>query len=228
MTFRRFFLAFVVLALVPIAAPAILVQQRDQIPVTIIINVTPNPLVYNGSPGGAAGIIASFSLHGHHGSNVGFRAEALHFTAGAPVQVAQHQAPLKVEANVSPNPLATLLYSDVNQVTVNATAGGAAVKITCAYHVTVSTTVTYWQLKDGLYSDFAAGFPGGSVSRVSYITAPAVSPTPFPVYLDNGGVWASLDTNKLTQTYCVDLSVAVPGTVPGGQYSSNAVYTLYY
>lgn len=228
MTFRRFFLAFVVLALVPIAAPAILVQQRDQIPVTIIINVTPNPLGYNAAPGGAAGIIASLSLHGRHGSRRRFQAESLHFSSGAPVEVAQHQAPLKVEANVSPNPLATLLYSDTNQVTVNATAGGGPVKITCAYHVTVSTTVTYWQLKDGLYSDFGTGFPGGSVSRVSYITAPAVSPTPFPVYLDNGHVWASLDTNKLAKTYCVDLSVTVPGTVAGGQYSSNAVYTLYY
>lgn len=228
MKLKKFFLAFLVLAVFPVVAQAIIVQQRDQIAVTIVVNVTPNPVGYRAGPGGAAGIVGTLSLHGSGMQKMRFQAEALHFAPGASQVAAGNQAPLKVEANVSPNPLATLLYSDQNQVTVNATAGGAAVKIACAYHVTVSTAQTYWQLKDGLYSDFSSGFSGASLSRVSYVSVPASSPTPFPVYADNGGVWAALDTNQLSKTYCVDLSLTVPGTVPGGTYSSNAVYTLYY
>jgi hypothetical protein len=228
MKLKKFFLAFLVFAVFPVVAQAILVQQRDQIAVTIVINVTPNPLGYHSGSDSAAGIIGALSLHDSGMKKMRFQAEALHFVPGASDVAAGNQAPLKVEANVSPNPLATLLYSDQNQVTVNATAGGAPVKITCAYHVTVSTTQTYWQLKDGLYSDFSSLLPGRDLSRVSYVSAPASSPTPFPVFLDNGGVWAALDTNQLSKTYCVDLLLTVPGTVPGGTYSSNAVYTLYY
>lgn len=236
---RWAFAAFVLFALLPLAAQALLQSQRDQIAVTILINVTPNPLAKAAAPGLApgVGIIAKATLQGAPPAiERAFEAQQLHFipasaSSGGGQMVAQVQKGVKVEASVAPNPLGTLLYSDTNTATVSAEAG-VPTKITCVYHVTVSSTQTSWTLKHGLSNDFSGGsggsFPGGDVANNSYVASPNPTSTPFLVYTTDGGVWAVLAASGLTKTYCVDLTVSMPITTPQGTYSSNAIYTLYY
>jgi hypothetical protein len=204
---------------------ALFVSQRDQIAVDIIINVTPPPVVYKGPSVSPDRILTRVQMRAE-GS--GERFDAL----PAPRLVAQNtpQQPVKVQAEVTPNPYATLLYSNVSFVTVNAVAG-TTVTVKCAYTVTASTTVSYFQLYHGLSNDFASNFPGGDVANNTYISTATPQPTstPFVVYADDGGKWALLGTNGYKQTYCVDLTVTVPiGVTAPGTYSSNAVYTIYF
>ncbi len=86
-------------------------------------------------------------------------------------QTAKQKA-VEVEAEVTPNPNATLLTTNAGgqQVTLNAEAG-VATTFTCPYMVKVQTTQVNWQLKDGLYSDFSNGtstWPGGDLKH-SYV-----------------------------------------------------------
>lgn len=203
--------------------------QRDQIFVAILVNVTPSPIAYEPPPAQSVArpIIARFSVRAR-GSRASVDSTVLsdtsYLVAAAPTPTAQ--ADVKVEAEVSPNPLATLLYSNTTGVTLSGVAGTTVVQ-PCIYTVTVDTTITSWTLREGLASDFAAGFPGGDAANNSYISTQTPQPTatPFIVYPT---AWTVLAPGGGMQTYCVDLDVTIPGSVPGGAYSTNAVYTLYY
>jgi len=197
---------------------ASLVQQRDQIAITVVVNVTPAPVSLQrfGS-----------SVVGHEERGSADEVSVSGRIRQTIVAQASAQQPVRVEANVSPNPNATLLYSDQPIVTINATAG-TTVAVPCAYHVNVHTTANNWQIKHGVSNDFASDFVGGNLANDTYLLTPAPTSTPFIVYARNGGVWAPLGTNSGIKTYCVDLTVKVPIAVAGGAYSTNAVYTLYW
>ena len=214
------FAAFLALATVAVAL-ATFIQQRDQIAVTIIVNVTPAPRMAAYAPTATTDshIRAAFSID----TKRTLRAGALSLNN----LVAQNQQAVRVEASVQPNPLGTLLYSNLNSVSISATAGTTVV-VPCAYTVTVDSTMATWYLKDGLYQDFSGTFPGKSLANNTYITTPQATATPFFVYADDGGVWYQVATNGLKKTYCVDLTLTIPVSVSGGTYSTNAVYTLYY
>ncbi len=214
------FAAFLVVTAIGVAL-ATFIQQRDQIAVTIIVNVTPAPRMAADLPSASTGshIRAAFTVDRRRS----LRAGALSLNN----LIAQSQQAVRVEASIQPNPLGTLLYSNLNSVTLNATAGTTVV-LPCAYTVTVDSTQSKWYLKDGLYQDFSGSFPGRSLANNTYITVPQPTATPFFVYSDDGGVWYQVATNGLKQTYCVDLTLTIPVSVPGGTYSTNAVYTLYY
>lgn len=206
--------SFVVACVVAVAGSPVLaslVQQRDQIAITIVVNVTPAPVSYARRE--ARGSADEIAVVGSVRRLVVAQVSA--------------QKAVRVEANVSPNPNATLLYSDQPIVTVNATAGTSVV-LPCAYHVNVHTTVNNWQLKHGLSNDLGGGFGGSNIANNSYLAAPNPTSTPFVVYANDGGIWAALQANSGIKTYCVDLTVKVPLAVAGGAYSTNAVYTLYW
>jgi len=225
---RRMLIAFAILALLPVAVQALFVQQRDQIGVTIVVNVAPPLAVNLHAPNAASGgVFGTLALAGATGKT-SFHAESLHFERTSMLVAQGSQRAVKVEAEVSPNPLATLLYSDQSLVTVNV-AAGQSITVPCAYHVTVDTTQTYWQLKDGLGTDFyGSTFPGKDVGRDNYLATPHPTSSPFAVYADDSSMWTLVDTNTLKKTYCVSLTVSVPISVPAGSYSSNAIYTVYY
>ena len=207
------------------------IQQQDQIAIAILVNVTPAPVSLNAVPShtsSARQIAAHLSIRGASPAlEHVLQAQNLHFETGSFMVAQANQKAVKVEAEVSPNPKATLLYSDQNSVVINATAGTRVV-VPCAYHVTIDTTRTYWQLYDGLSNDFAGGFSGGTLANNTYLTTPQPTATPFFVYPDNSNRWALRSTSGLMKTYCVDLTLAVPVSVAQGAYSTNAVYTLYF
>ena len=189
MKLRPFVIAFFALVLIPVVAFAIQIQ-RAQLGITIIVNVTPNPLGYVRSPGATDPIVVVARLRGAPaGVERAFEAQQLHFLpANAATVVAQVQHSLRVEAEITPNPTATLLTTDApgTTVTLNAEAGVATV-FPCSYHVTVDTAVTSWSLKHGLSNDFATvgnthTFLGGAVGNISYLTTPRPTSTPFAVY----------------------------------------------
>lgn len=209
------------------------VQQRDQIAISILVNVTPAPIalrVVPTSTQSAQIIVAHISLHGASPAvERAFEAQSLQFEPGSYVVAQAIQNAVKVEAEVSPNPNATLLYSNQNSIVINAVAGTSVV-VPCAYQVTVDTTQTYWQLDDGLSNDFAGSFLGNNLANNTHLVAASPNPTatPFYVYPDNGDRWVLRETSGLEKTYCVDLTLNVPVSVAQGAYSSNAVYTLYF
>lgn len=226
---RRYFLIFAVLAALPVVASAF-VSQQEQIAVTIVVNVTPAPtaMLPLGSTHDGSGIVAALSVRGHRFFQQRFSSEAIHFSPDLVAQaVPTAQGAVKVEAEVSPNPNATTLYSDQNVVTINGTAG-TTVTVPCAYHVIVDTTKTYWQLEHGLSNDFAGSFPGSDLANNTHVAAPNATATPFVVYANDGGKWALISTSAGAKTYCVDLTLTIPLVVAQGAYSSNAVYTLFY
>jgi hypothetical protein len=145
--------------------------------------------------------------------------------------VAQAQSAVRVQANVSPNPNATLLYSNIPAVTINQTAGTTASTSSCVYTVTVDTASTIaWTLDDGLSGNFTTSWPGGDLANNTYLQSGAPQPTatPFVVYASNNNTWNPKEKSSGMQTYCVTLTLTIPATVPGGAYSTNAIYTLYY
>lgn len=217
---RTWMLALIIVALVPAAGYATIQTQRAQIAVTVIVDVTPAPLA-RVAPGVPAPWMGSVAFSG------GMHAESLQFSPTLVAQATPTPASVKVEAEVSPNPAGTLLTSDQNAVEFPATAGTTVTK-TCAYHITVSTTSTNWQLKDGVYTDFSSSFPGSDLANNTYLSAPSPAPTPFVVYATDGHNWALRTVNSGKKTYCVDLSVTVPAAVPQGSYSTNAIYTVYF
>jgi len=235
---------FVMLALV-LAQPvkATIATQQAQIGFTIIVNVTPSPmpsstgLVYvpeqapatEGRPS-----IGSMSARRLTSSLArGFQAENLQFEDDSTlVAQAQVQNPLLVQAEVTPNPKATILYTDVggtggNSVTLNQTAG-TTVQYACAFTVTVDMT-TAWSLEQGLSNDFASGFPGKDLANDTYKNSatPLPTSTPYVVYADDSSEWSLLGSGSTMTTYCVTLTLTVPGTTSEGTYSTNAIFTLF-
>jgi len=113
---------------------ASLVQQRDQIAVTVVINVTPAPVGMRGvTP--SEGAMARINREARGSADEVAVNGQIRQTV---VAQATAQKAVRVEANVSPNPNATLLYSDQPIVTINATAG-TTVAVPCAYHVNIKT-----------------------------------------------------------------------------------------
>jgi hypothetical protein len=202
--------------------------QRDQISVVVLVNVTPAPLSYAPSRKERDSAISMHMQMRARGSG----AEGVpNFDIGDNV-VAQAQSATRVQAEVSPNPNATLLYYNVPQVTINGTAGTTVVTPPCAYTITVHTLSTIsWTLDDGLSNDFSGtAFPGNNLANNTYIqtATPQPTATPFIVYPNNNNSWFARAKSTGIQTYCVTLTLNIPRTVPGGAYSTNAVYTLYY
>jgi hypothetical protein len=244
----RLRLAVLVLGLlvaIPVVVSAGFQTQRDQIDITITINVTPAPIALRALPstGIGAGIVARLSLNPSERPPRAFRAENLVFELGN--AVAQSQGSVKVEAEISPNPNATMLYGNncqgnspttgtCSSWTTSQTAGTTQT-YPCAYEVVVDTTVSSFTLDDGLYTNFeqsggSGSFAGGDVANNTYVSTATPQPTatPFLVYTTDGGQWAKVETGGYMRTYCVDLTVTIPSTTAQGTYSSNAVYTLYY
>lgn len=221
-------MAFMLLVCAPTIA--ILQSQRAQITVTVVVNVTPNPLAYNGTvpaPSGiGAPISARFALRAKGSSEAvdSVSAQSLkNFVAQVTVS-AQHA--LKVQAQVTPNPQGTMLVSNQQSVAVSGTAG-TTVTQSCLYTVTVNTAQSSWTLDDGVSSNLSTGFPGNDLANNTYLqgSTPKPTATPFVVYPT---AWTAVAASSLSKTYCVDLTVAIPAAVTGGTYSTNAVYTLYY
>lgn len=206
---------------------AFMQTQRDQISVLILVNVTPAPVVYE-PPASAPLHIAAHMLGRARGSD--------NFVdvpdAGLTNMVAQAQSAVRVQANVSPNPNATLLYANAPAVTINQTAGTTATTPACVYTVTVDTApTTSWTLDDGLSGDFInTTWPGKDLSDNTYLQAgtPQPAATPFIVYANNNNTWNPREKSTGMRTYCVTLTLTIPSSVPGGAYSTNAIYTLYY
>lgn len=225
----------VVLSLATGVQASFVQTERDQQSVYILVNVTPSPIVYVPQ---AQPLIADRQIAYRMSMRARGSSAKTDSLAGAqygdlvamvaPTPTAQ--ADVKVEAEVSPNPIATLLYTNVPNVTLNGVAG-TTVKQTCAYTVTVDRLSGYsWTLDDGLSADFAGGFPGGDLADNTYLqfATPQPTSTPFVVYATDGNLWHAVEKSSGMQTYCVDLTLTIPGSVPGGAYSSNAVYTLYF
>lgn len=211
----------------------------SQIGISIVVNVTPSPLAYaphqapsEDTPGKIA-VRVSLQRETPSLKRV-FEAQSLRFGKESTIVLAQAQVqkPLLVQAEVSPNPNATLLYSTdpsgnpIGSVQVNATAG-TTVQVPCAFQVRVMTTKA-WSLEQGLSNDFASGFPGKDLANNTYISTPKPTSTPYVVYADDGSSWSVTGSGSGSAIYCITLTLTVPGTVTAGTYSSNAIYTLYY
>ncbi len=215
---KRLRTCFVVVATVAFAvavgaqALATLQQQRDQISVNIQVNVTP-----------------AVAFRGTGPVPIDWRI-AMRARGSAPADfVAQAQSAVRVQAVVTPNPNATLLYYNTPSYAINQTAGTTA-SYTCAYTITVDKAAVSWNLYDGLSNDFTSTFPGKDLANNTYVQggAPQPTATPFIVYPDNNNNWYKRVTANAAHTYCVDLTLTIPSSVPGGAYTTNAVYTLYY
>jgi hypothetical protein len=193
-------------------ALATLQQQRDQISVSIQVNVTPAVAFRDSGP-----VPIDWRI-------------AMRARGSAPADyVAQAQSAVRVQAIVTPNPNATLLYYNSPSYVINQTAGTTA-SYSCAYTITVDKTAVSWNLYDGLSNDFSSSFNGKGLANNTYVqgATPQPTATPFIVYPDNNSNWYKRVTASTAHTYCVDLTLTIPSTVPGGAYTTNAVYTLYY
>jgi len=182
--------------------------QRAQTAVYVLVNVAPNPLAVRPDPRAIA-------------------YDGPHFDVAQTTK--QHGVP--VQANVIANATGTLLTTDTNNITINQMAGTSAI-YPCSYHVRVKTAVTSWSLTTGLSNDFDTNFNGNTMAWSDYLTptAPVPSPTPknFIVYGDNNNAWQADRRGSVNFDECVDLTLSIPTPVPGGSYSTNAVYSLYY
>jgi hypothetical protein len=146
---------------------------------------------------------------------------------GSLVAQSAPQQAVRVQAEVTPNPNATLLVTNQQSVVMSAVAG-TTVTQSCAYTVTSNAaSIVSWTIRQGLSSDFSTAFGGSNLANDSYLTSATPQPTstPFIVY---PSAWTVMAASGNTKSYCVDLTLTVPKTVPGGAYSTNAVYTLYY
>jgi hypothetical protein len=201
--------------------------QRDQIAVYIMVNVTPAPVAYTRPAPSDDRIALRMALRAR-GSG-GFVDVS---DASLKRLVAQTQSAVRVQAEVSPNPNATLLYSNQPAVIVNQTAGTTQTLPGCAYTITVDTpSTTSWTLDDGLSNDFVNGsWPGGDLANNTYLQSglPQPTSTPFVVYSSNNNSWNVKAKSSGMQTYCVTLTLTIPSTIGQGAYTTNAVYTLFY
>jgi hypothetical protein len=231
LSYRICFALFALLAVsLVLAAPshgALSQQQRAQQTVYILVNVTPAPLSYNGSSRHDDGfaISARIALRAK-GSEPSVDSDAA-MDIGSLVAQSVPQQAVRVQAEVTPNPNATLLVTNQQSIAMSAVAG-TTVKQSCAYTVTSNAAaIASWTIRQGLSSDFSTAFTGSNLANDSYLTSATPQPTstPFVVYPSS---WTVMASSGNTKSYCVDLTLTVPKTVPGGAYSTNAVYTLYY
>jgi hypothetical protein len=246
---RPFLFVFALAALLPLVVDASIQQIRAQVPITITLVVT-NPLGLAAPPAASPGLGISLrtTLNKSESSTARFNAENLSFVgpdaagpAIGPDVIAQavKQGAVQVRASISPNPTGTLLYGGCtaqpvgcNGVTIPVTAG-VVTTVSCAYTISVDTTLTNWSLDHGLFTDFEnaltgkVAFSGKLLSNNSHLATPHPVFTPFIVYSD-GTNWALLQANGGMKSYCVDLQITVPTSVLSGTYSSNATYSLYY
>ncbi|MGB6986745.1 MAG: hypothetical protein WBD74_12295 [Candidatus Aquilonibacter sp.] len=221
---------------------ATIATQQAQIGFTIIVNVTPSPMPtttpllgyapqHTSDASGRPSISAVSLRRAMPDLRRAFRAESLHFDGGSMlVAQAQVQHGVLVQAEVTPNPKATILYTDIgaapaSSVTLDQTAG-TTVQYACAFTVTVDMLTT-WVLDQGLSNDFASDFSGKELANNTYAATPMPTSTPYVVYADDGKVWSQMATGTTKTTYCVTLTLTIPGTTDSGSYSTNAIYTLY-
>jgi len=200
-------LACACLIVVPRTADAGFTQfLRAQTAIYILINVSPSPFAVRPDPRMLAYDGAHFDV----------------------AQVSK-QGAIPVQANVIANPTGNLLTTSTNTVTFSQMAGTTAT-YPCAYHVKVTTAVTSWTLYTGLSSDFDASMNGNTLSWMDYNGTPPTNPVfqNFVVYPDNNNAWQSDRRGSTTFDECVDLKFTIPIPVPGGSYSTNAIYSLYY
>jgi hypothetical protein len=228
-TLQRWLLAFGALTAILVLwkTPSIgglSIQQRSQQTVYILVNVT--GIARNRTPARPVqddAIAARFALRAK-GSQPSVDAVAF---SGATTLVAQTQRAVRVEAEVTPNPNATLLVTNQSNITLNGTAG-TTITQQCAYTLTSNAvTISSWTIKQGLASDFTTSWPGRNLANNSYLQAATPQPTatPFVVY---PSAWTIMATNGNQKTYCVDLTLTIPSTIPTGAYSTTAVYTIWY
>jgi hypothetical protein len=229
-TYKACFALFALIAIgIVLAAPshgALSQQQRTQQSVYILVNVTPAPLVYDGQQLRTSSAISARIALRAKGSEPSVDSEAALDMGSLVAQSAPQQA-VRVQAEVTPNPNATLLVTNQQSIVINAVAG-TTVKQSCAYTITSNAAaIASWTIRQGLSSDFASGFAGNNLANDSYLTSATPQPTstPFIVYPSS---WTVMASSGNVKSYCVDLTLTVPKTVPGGAYSTNAVYTLYY
>lgn len=213
---------------------ATIATQQAQMSVTIIVNVTPSPLAYvpHQEPGaGNMPVIASISLDraAPPALQRAFRAENLKFAPDTSNMIAQAQVQhgVLVQAEVTPNPKATILTNNApgSTVILNQTVGTTQ-QWPCVFTVTVDM-ITAWSLEQGITSDFASGFPGKDLANNSYVSTPRPTATPYVVYADDGSEWSLLGSGSAKTTYCVTLTLTIPTGVSGGAYVTNAIYTLF-
>lgn len=223
--------AFVLIAAIAVALTAssrvkasFVQKQQDYISVVVLVNVTPAAVGYR-SWQKAGNISMRMALRGR-GSD-----RFTDFVRYVPkTEVAQQQADVRVQAEVSPNPKGTMLYYNTPQVVFNQVAGTTQTK-SCAYTITVDTpSTTSWTLDDGLSNDFGNGFSGNNLLNNTYVQAatPLPTSTPFIVYPDNNSTWNTKEKSSGMHTYCVDLTLTIPAAAGSGAYSTNAVYTLFF
>lgn len=201
--------------------------QRDQIAIYILVNVTPVPVAYAPQRHDTRQIAMRMRLRARGSGD---------FVDVPDVRlgnlVAQQQSAVRVQAEVSPNPLATLLYSNVPEVVINQQAGTTQTTPSCVYTVTVDTSsTTSWTLDDGLSNDFVTGSWTGTnlLNNTSLQSGtPQPASTPFIVYPDNSNKWNQKFNGSGMKTYCVTLTLTVPSNIGQGAYTTNAIYTLYY
>lgn len=195
--------------------------QRSQIGVAITVNVTPGPFGYRVNP----------RKHERLARAIGIR-------ASAPREViaqTSSQGGVPVQANVTPNPNATLLYSNTAAISLSGTAG-TTIQQQCAFTVSVGTKiVSSWNLDAALSNDFIdpTKWNGNQLSYNMLVSPVGTRPSPEPstafyVYPDNNNNFVIAAHNGYTVTYCVDLFLTIPVTVLGGVYNTTAIYALYY
>lgn len=201
--------------------------QRAQRYITITINVTPGPYGYRVPLQAGGREIALAHRFGRGASGDEGAIPQVHAASPRLIAQASVQHAVPVEANVTPDPTATLFQGTPNNATINVTAGQSAT-VACAYQIIVTTAITVWTVDVGLSNNFSTAFNGTNLAHNSYLSTPRPTSTPFSVYPDNNNAWSIMDKNGGNKTYCVDLTVNVPITVLGGVYTTTAVYTLYY
>lgn len=217
---------------------ATIATEQAQISILVVVDVippTPSPtplLVYAPHQGattaGDKPVITGLSLRRMTPAlQREFRAENLQLGPNIVAQ-AQVQNPLLVQAQVTPNPKATDIYSNTGGVTIGPVASGSSLQVPCAFTVSVGMPGA-WSIQEGVTSDFASDFPGKDLANNTYLQAntPLPTSTPYIVYADDGSQWSQLSSGNALTTYCVTLTVTVPAGVPSGPYSTYAVYTLY-
>lgn len=208
------------LALCEASMAGFLQQQRAQTSLYVQVNVTPAPLVM--APEQRAPF--DFAAQRGKGSAAGFDAARLHG-----VVIAATQGSVPVQANVQASATGPLLTLSTTALNISQQAGTTQT-YPCPFTVAITTSVTSWTLQSGVTADFAGSFPGNDLAYNLYVGSPP-SPetfTAFVVYPKNNNAWANAATSGGNKTYCVDLQVTIPAAVPGGTYSTNAVYTLLY
>lgn len=237
---RPYLLLFAFLVAIPMVVQASIQQIRAQVPITITLVVT-NPILgatgHGAAPSG--GVIAVRDVINKKEDPNRFSAENLSFVDRNVVSQAVQQGAVQVRASISPNPTGTLLYGGCTAqpvgcsgVTIPATTGSVTT-VSCAYTITVDTTITNWSLDHGLFTDFenvmngSVAFSGKLMYNNSHLATPLPVYTPFIVYSD-GSNWTLLQANGGMKTYCIDLQITVPNSVLSGTYASNATYSLYY